>query len=719
MQITKEAKLRQKNISQAFTVLREPEDMLRIFTKDGNLSFINRNLLRFTSSLVNSIFSGVPCCSSTVLFIPEVSKVAVDHVLSILKSGYSDFNSVSIKQIQEVQEAAKMLRIDLSDLDYVKKSLLIDPKFNKVNEIVDTNPGDAVDEMTVVSPILYETVSIKSEEPEIIDNETLSLNEDEESSSNISIKTEYSEALHGNDSTSIADVANSSVVELKEETELDINVNEEEITINMNCEISENTLELTEEESTHIETNTTQTDENTNTYPGLALTPPPEQSIYSPFKIPLKKRKYSQEAVVQDLAAETQILASTPPPELQNKESLISELPFFASDIPSPKIKLLENEQMDQESGIDIVPFLHRPPKCKSKPIYFDDQSNLTQCTPIDTSRRSSKTDKHSPIDALAHQAAPGPPRSVKPELQYIYRPFYHDKCGARHSRVDDCAAAVPHKVCGQQHSYFKRCDGSWMRLHKLEEVALRWPTQKEKRRMHGDDALENNDEDMTAVGVFSQQEHDSYYGPPISDKADLQYVYESFHHVKCGKTHRRVDLCDAAPPHNVCGRTHSYAMDCTGLWMTVDKFEMLAMKWPTTRMRIKKSSDDYNPKDAPRRKRIRYENTHGSSSNSSSNSISNMQKPYKEMSEDEKKENTCEEWNFGQCVSCKFGNRKRHRCSRMVGDHDGSERICWGDHREAEHEPEDRDAEEQKRKRTAGTPEWDLRRVIVKTKPL
>ena len=36
--------------------------------------------------------------------------------------------------------------------------------------------------------------------------------------------------------------------------------------------------------------------------------------------------------------------------------------------------------------------------------------------------------------------------------------------------------------------------------------------------------------------------------GPPISSLPELQYIYDNKYHKLCGKTHRRIDLCDLAP---------------------------------------------------------------------------------------------------------------------------------------------------------------------------
>ena len=133
---------------------------------------------------------------------------------------------------------------------------------------------------------------------------------------------------------------------------------------------------------------------------------------------------------------------------------------------------------------------------------------------------------------------------------------------------------------------------------------------------------------------------------------------------------------------------------------MTVEKFEIVAMKWPTTismqnhKIMHKRTSDEFKTTglEVPRRKRICLENNQSSSI---------MQKPYKEMSETEKMLNTCEDWNTGLCLNCKFGNRKRHRCSKMISDGEKGERICWGIHKEVDHEAEHTVSEEKRKTRS------------------
>jgi len=123
-----------KNFSEAFADLLDPADKLKIFTKDGNVSIVSRDLVRFFSPLVNSILKDAPCCTDNMIFIPDVSKASVDHILSIISSGITEFNAMSIKHIQEVQETAKMLEIDLTNMDYVEKGKMVVSDFAKARE---------------------------------------------------------------------------------------------------------------------------------------------------------------------------------------------------------------------------------------------------------------------------------------------------------------------------------------------------------------------------------------------------------------------------------------------------------------------------------------------------------------------------------------------------------------------------------------------------------
>ena len=91
---------------------------VRILLKDGIFRNVNGELLGCFSPFVNSILKGLPCCISPTIFLPDVSAECVDHVVSILSRGTTTFSSaMSIHQIQQIRHAAKMLGIDLNNLD--------------------------------------------------------------------------------------------------------------------------------------------------------------------------------------------------------------------------------------------------------------------------------------------------------------------------------------------------------------------------------------------------------------------------------------------------------------------------------------------------------------------------------------------------------------------------------------------------------------------------
>merc|ERR1712129_769 len=90
---------------------------LEIFSKNGNSSFINRELLCLFSPSLRSILKNLPCCSGQMIIIPDVSKESIEYVISLLASGVTRTNAISIHQIQEVQEAAKMMGVDLTNIE--------------------------------------------------------------------------------------------------------------------------------------------------------------------------------------------------------------------------------------------------------------------------------------------------------------------------------------------------------------------------------------------------------------------------------------------------------------------------------------------------------------------------------------------------------------------------------------------------------------------------
>jgi len=143
--------------------------------------------------------------------------------------------------------------------------------------------------------------------------------------------------------------------------------------------------------------------------------------------------------------------------------------------------------------------------------------------------------------------------------------------------------------------------------------------------------------------------------GPPMSRLPELQYIYEYKYHSVCGRPHRRIDLCPQAPVHEPCGRRHSYAMDCSGTWMSLAKFESVAVRWPSSRIIADRLAKETLEKEERKRRRLAPEGMNS---------------------------NCCLDWNFGICdeVNCKL----RHRCSFIGYNRDLT--PCLGRHKAREH---------------------------------
>ena len=146
--------------------------------------------------------------------------------------------------------------------------------------------------------------------------------------------------------------------------------------------------------------------------------------------------------------------------------------------------------------------------------------------------------------------------------------------------------------------------------------------------------------------------------GPPISSLPELQYIYENKYHNLCRTPHRRIDLCPAAPVHEPCGRRHSYAMDCQGSWMSLNKFESVASRWPTSKMIAERMAEEGTEREERKRRR--------------------------QLVSEGKNADCCLDWNFGICdsLSCK----RRHRCSFIEYSGTGDMTPCLGRHKAREH---------------------------------
>merc|ERR1719342_423974 len=100
-------------------------------------------------------------------------------------------------------------------------------------------------------------------------------------------------------------------------------------------------------------------------------------------------------------------------------------------------------------------------------------------------------------------------------------------------------------------------------------------PKQEEKHKQHKERRGSN--------GELNQKTSDSKSNCPVSKLPELKYIYISRYHKKCGKFHNRLDLCEKTLPHSFCGKRHGFGRECDGSWMSLEKFESLALKWPST----------------------------------------------------------------------------------------------------------------------------------------
>jgi len=624
MQLVCHPAINQACISDAFLDLLNSSEVIYIYTKDGRESCIKRTLARFVSPVVNKLLNSLPCCyvQDLSISIPDVSLEALEYVFNIVQHGVIDFNSVSVKAIQEVQEAAKILEINISDLEFVKR---IDKQ--KIKQEPPQQLDSATDNFAVYDRTGDENLDGYTQIDINLDNQ------------HIDAKSEYPDI----------DTARTTI------KKINCNI--------LNCE---KLISSALTDSHQLET---------------SWTPPPETEIMFPqLMIPLKKRKYAHDTdFAENSIAVSSTLSSTsnsppskiarnseaedisplltPPPE-KNKEEIVEQ-----NEKPGVR-KLFEDNDEPSSSVRNPDTILHTS---NDKLETYDDEW-LDEKGKVKKTEHAKESDyldkaelKHNTDTFLEGKEVDELPVIKNPEFQYIYKPFKHDKCGSWHSRVDDCETAPPHWKCGKRHSYFKNCDRTWLSAAEMENVASKWPTYKGKNsKMEGGT-------DATLESTFSfRMEHERFR--PISALKELEYVYVPDFHAKCGKSHSRVDLCEASPPHKACGRRHSYAMECNGSWMSLRKFEMLALKWPTNHQLRKKSK--YS--------KLNYANTE--------NKPEEVIKSYMEMTEDEKRENTCNDWNFRKCLDCKFGSRKRHRCSKMISG-ENETKICWGHHREVDHD--------------------------------
>jgi len=334
---------------------------LKIYSREGYVTFVNKNLIRINSSYINNILNDVPCCYSNEVILPDLSKKALDEVINIITQGVT-CNSCNVKDTSDIIEGAKILGIDFSNLNYISV------------EYSESSHGCA---------------NIKKENPATnVKKETMNDDEDGEINDNnrVAIKEELSE---------------------KKET---MDNNDDEINDIKDILIKEEQIEFED-------------------------TSPRDSS--SPH-------------------------APTPPP---------------TPDIPSTPHDMYNNDVIDSPESED---FFH---DFEEGEIGSDESFDSKDMKVIRVKHEKQSTRQKflnkSPMKYLQ------PWRSQRPELQYVYRNYFHPKCGNTHCRIDLCSAQPVHASCGRRHSYAMECNGNWMTLKKFENVARRWlDTRKEERKL-------------------------------------------------------------------------------------------------------------------------------------------------------------------------------------------------------------------------------------------
>ena len=96
-------------VLEAFSYMTENSTELTIFTRNKEEVSTSVTLLRLFSPLLNTVIKGIQCLADQPLFlyIPDVSKEALEHVLEILTTGVSNIASAETRQ--EVEETAALL----------------------------------------------------------------------------------------------------------------------------------------------------------------------------------------------------------------------------------------------------------------------------------------------------------------------------------------------------------------------------------------------------------------------------------------------------------------------------------------------------------------------------------------------------------------------------------------------------------------------------------
>jgi len=118
---------------------------LCIITEEGEKIYTQRSLLCIYSSSVAKYLSDVPCCNSTSITIP-VSSLAFNNLIKVLINGF--VTSYALEQLSDVSKAAKILGIELENVDFGPENdeTNLNESYNMAinssyNMITKTNPG--------------------------------------------------------------------------------------------------------------------------------------------------------------------------------------------------------------------------------------------------------------------------------------------------------------------------------------------------------------------------------------------------------------------------------------------------------------------------------------------------------------------------------------------------------------------------------------------------
>ena len=521
-------------VLEAFSYMTENSTELTIFTRNKEEVSTSVTLLRLFSPLLNTVIEGIQCLADQPLFlyIPDVSKEALEHVLEILTTGVSNIASAETKQ--EVEETAALLQINFINLQESQPNILTEAdieddlvfiqdheeSLSSSNAMPSFDTSDRHEEKFIEAPL-----PLKKR----VRKECFSFKPKLDKELSVKVKTEMPEY------------------------NLPMNYEYYEFgsrDMNENCAVKQ-------EECIKTESKPVVAEEEKLTDNKESLQPHAHSFLIPTFFEDMKPVLYT------DTNSKT-ILETI---EKRNKKNFLKYFDLIPGQ--TIQVKTEEYKKSEKKCFVPLTP----PPEDKNEKL--ENSKSFLQDKSRKTKIRNEEREQVSGAGAASKAAAGPPPLSARPELQLLYKQVLHGKCGAVHSPVEECSAAPPHKLCGTRHSFYKRCNGDWLSPHKFEEMALKKISKfEEMQKQRGSEQKEPGEEAGQEVG------------PPVSRLPELQYLYSQQYHAKCGETHSRIALCPAARPHYHCGARHSYARECTGAWMQLTKFEQMALRWPSTAQR-------------------------------------------------------------------------------------------------------------------------------------